>query len=127
MSDTLTTIHDLLALVCAPDGDKVKSEREALDLIGEALSSGAELVLVPVERLPEAFFQLKTGLAGQILQKFVLYQRRLVIFGDISHHLTQSRALRDFVHETNRGHQVWFVMNLQELDERLKRPQEQDR
>jgi hypothetical protein len=127
MADTLTTIEDVPVLVCAPDGAKLKSERDALDLIGEAMSSGAELVLIPVERLAEEFFHLKTGLAGQIMQKFVLYRRRLVILGDISGSVAQSRALRDFVYETNRGNQVWFLATLQELHARLRRPQEQDR
>jgi hypothetical protein len=123
MSNKLTTIHDVSVLVCAPDGEKLKSERDALDLIGEATSYGAELILVPVERLAEDFFQLRTGLAGQIIQKFVTYRRQLVILGDISQHIAESRALRDFVYETNRGNQVWFVANLQELTERLNRTQ----
>ena len=123
MSDTLTTIYGVQVLACAPDGEKLKSERDALELIGDAMSSGAELILVPVERLEEDFFQLKTGLAGQITQKFVTYRRRLVILGDISQHVAQSRAFRDFVYETNRGNQVWFMTNLQELGDRLKRTQ----
>jgi hypothetical protein len=119
MSDTLTAIHDVSVLVCEPDGEKLKSERDALDLIGEAMSSRAELVLVPVERLEEDFFQLKNGLAGHVIQKFVTYRLRLVILGDISQHVAQSRALRDFVYEANRGNQVWFMTNMQELNERL--------
>lgn len=121
MPDTLTTIHDVPVLICASDGEKLKSERDAVDLIGEALSSGVELIVVPVERFGEDFFQLKTGLAGHFIQKFVTYRRRLVILGDISQYVAQSRALRDFVYETNRGNEVWFMTNLQELDERLNR------
>ena len=120
MSDTLTTIHDVQVLVCAPDEKKLTSEQDALDLIGEAMYSGAELILVPVERFEEDFFQLKTGLAGHIIQKFVTY-RRLVILGDISGYVAQSRAFRDFVYEANRGNQVWFMTTLQELNQRLKR------
>jgi hypothetical protein len=121
MSDTLTTIHDVQVLVCAPDGEKLKSERDAVDLIGDALGQGAELILIPVERLEEDFFQLKTGIAGQIVQKFVTYRRRLVVLGDISRYVAQSRAFRDFVYEANRGDQVWFITSLQELNERLQR------
>lgn len=120
MSDTLTTIQGVQVLICAPDGEKLKSEREALDLIGEAIEQGAEMVLVPVERLEDDFFQLKTRLAGQIIQKFVNYRRRLVILGDISGYVAQSRALKDFVYEANRGTQVWFLTDLQELTARLK-------
>ncbi len=120
MSDTLTTIQGVQILVCAPDGEKLKSEREAVDLIGEALGQGAEMILVPVERLEDDFFQLKTRLAGDIIQKFVTYRRRLVILGDISKYLAQSNALRDFVYETNRGTQVWFLKDLQELTDKIK-------
>lgn len=120
MADALTTIEDVPVLVCGSEGEKLKSERDAVDLIGDAMSYGAEVVLVPVERLGEDFFQLKTGLAGHFMQKFVTYRRRLVILGDISEYVAGSRALRDFVYETNRGNQVWFVTDLQELGERLK-------
>ena len=119
MPDTLTTIHNVPVLVCAPDGEKLKSERDAVDLIGEMIGQGAELIVIPVERLEEDFFQLKTGMAGHFIQKFATYRRRLVILGDISQYVTQSRALRDFVYETNRGDQIWFLTNLQELDEHL--------
>lgn len=119
MFDILTVINDVQALVCAPDGKKLASEDDALELIGEALQSGAELVVIPVERFTGDFFQLTTGLLGQVLQKFVNYRRRLVILGDISQYLTDSRAFRDFVYEANHGNQVWFVTSQEELNRRL--------
>ncbi|GHO47850.1 DUF4180 domain-containing protein [Ktedonospora formicarum] len=119
MSYSFTTIHDVQVLDCEANGETVKSEREALDLIGDAFSLHAEMVILPVERLDEAFFQLKTGLAGQIVQKFVQYRRRLVILGDISQYIAQSKAFKDYVYETNRGNEVWFLETRQELEERL--------
>jgi hypothetical protein len=124
MTDTLTTMYGKQVLACAQEGEKLKSERDALDLIGEAMQERASLILLPVERLDDEFFQLKTGLAGQIIQKFVTYRLRLVILGDISGHVAQSRALRDFVYESNRGNQVWFQADLQELYQRLNRMQQ---
>lgn len=123
MSDIFTTIHGVQVLVCAPDGKKLSSERDALDLIGEAMQHGTELILVPVERLEEDFFQLKTRLAGEIIQKFVTYRLRLVILGNISRPVAQSSAFRDFVYESNRGNHVWFMTNLKDLNERLNRLQ----
>lgn len=120
MSDIYTTIHDVEVLMCASDGAQLKSEQDALDLIGEAMGQGCELIVVPVERLHEDFFELKTRLAGAIVQKFVTYRRRIVILGDVSQYVAQSRTFRDFVYEANKGNEVWFVTNLQELDERLK-------
>ncbi|GCE21024.1 DUF4180 domain-containing protein [Dictyobacter kobayashii] len=123
MADTPTTIHDMPVLVCAPDGKKLMSEQDALDLIGEAFYHGTRIVVVPVERLANDFFQLKTRLAGQIIQKFVNYQQRLVVLGDISQYLDQSSSFKAFVYEANRGNDLWFLANLQELEGRLKRIQ----
>ena len=74
----------------------------------------------PVERLSNDFFQLKTRILGDVIQKFVNYERRLVILGDINRHLEASKALRDFVYETNRGRQVWFVADRAALESRLQ-------
>jgi hypothetical protein len=41
------------------------------------------------------------------------------IVGDISAHLAESSALRDFVYEANRGRNVWFLANREELEQRL--------
>jgi hypothetical protein len=71
MSETLTTIQRVPALLCAPDGPTLSSEGNALQLIGEAMQQGAELIVVPVERLDGRFFRLETGLAGEIVQKCV--------------------------------------------------------
>jgi hypothetical protein len=49
----------------------------------------------------------------------VTYQVRLAIVGDIGRHVEASTALRDFVYETNRGTQIWFVAGLDDLREKL--------
>lgn len=103
----------------APDGPAVTSEEDALNLIVNAGWRGAELVVLPVERLGDDFFELGTGLLGAIAQKFVNYRMRLAVLGDISERTEASKPLRDFVFETNRGRQLWFVADADELDKRL--------
>ena len=110
--------------VCAADGPKLGSDRDAVDLIGAALGSGAGLIVIPAERLAPDFFRLRTGIAGAYLQKFINYDRRVAIVGDISSYLEESSALRDFVLETNRGDHVWFVENMEELEGRFTRSQQ---
>jgi hypothetical protein len=105
-------------LVVDGTGATIASEQDALDLIGAAFGQ-AEIVAIPAERLDGRFFALRTGLAGEIMQKFVNYRVRLVVVGDISEHLAGSVALQDLVRESNRGKQVWFVGDLDELDARL--------
>ena len=115
----LTDINGVAVLECDADGPSVDGDRAAMDLIGEALGQGADLVAVPVGRLPDEFFSLRSGLAGMVAQKFVNYRVRLAIVGDIAAHVDRSSALRDFVRETNRGTQLWFVADGSELRERL--------
>ncbi|MGA3188649.1 MAG: DUF4180 domain-containing protein [Bryobacteraceae bacterium] len=96
----------------------LRTDRDAIELMSEARDG---MVVIPVERLDDDFFRLKTGVAGAFIQKFVTYGRRLVVVGDISAFLEESSALRDFVYEANRGDHVWFVENLEELERRLEK------
>lgn len=123
MPETVTNRHGVRILVCAPEGTTLSTDREALDVIGQALHQEAELVAIPSKRFDDAFFTLGTRIAGEIIQKFVNYRLRLAIVGDLSRHLGASSAMRDFVAESNRGRQVWFVADLAELDVRLARQQ----
>lgn len=106
-------------MVLEPDGPLVASEQDAVDLVGEMLSAGAEMVVVPVSRLPASFFALRSGVAAAIVQKLVNYRRRLAVVGDIGSYLAASAALRAYVVEANRGRDVWFVSSLAELEGRL--------
>ncbi|MFE6177262.1 DUF4180 domain-containing protein [Streptomyces sp. NPDC056464] len=119
-TNTLVTLHDVRVLRCAPDGPALDGESAALDLIGDAIGQEAELVAVPVERVADEFFRLRSGVAGAVMQKFVTYRQRLVVVGDISRHVAGSTALRDFVHETNSGNHIWFLPTFDDLDARLR-------
>ncbi|WP_338596558.1 DUF4180 domain-containing protein [Saccharopolyspora sp. SCSIO 74807] len=54
------------------------------------------------------------------MQKFTSYGVRLAIIGDITPHLAASSALRALVRESNRARHVWFLPDLDALDERLQ-------
>ncbi|MFE9613856.1 DUF4180 domain-containing protein [Streptomyces sp. NPDC006012] len=120
-SNTLVNLHDVRVLNCAPDGPLLDGESAALDLVGDALGREAQWVTVPVERIPDEFFRLWSGVAGAVVQKFATYRLRLAVIGDISRHLAESTALRDFVYESNQGSQLWFLADSRELDDRLRR------
>jgi Domain of unknown function (DUF4180) len=121
MSPALLEIHGVRVFACAADGEKLRGERDALQLMSEAYPYEARLLLVPACRFDDDFFRLNTRLAGEFIQKLVNYRMRLAIVGDISRHVEESTALRDFIVEANRGAQVWFVANRQELERRLAR------
>jgi hypothetical protein len=75
--------------------------------------------VIPTTRLREDFFDLKTRIAGEMVHRILLYKLRLAILGDISKYIDESVSFRDFVIESNRGNQIWFVATLDELAQRL--------
>ncbi len=101
------------------EGETLSTPDDAADLVGSAWSHDAAMVAVPAERLDAAFFDLRSGIAGEITQKLVNYRIRLAVVGDISEHVAASDALRDYVWESNRGEHVWFVDDDAVLAERL--------
>jgi hypothetical protein len=101
------------------EGEPISTPDDASDLVGTAWSHNANMVAVPAERLDPEFFRLRSGLAGEITQKFVNYRLRLAVVGDIAKHVEASDALRDFVWESNIGEQVWFVDDEAALAEKL--------
>ncbi|MEU9021114.1 DUF4180 domain-containing protein [Actinomadura sp. NPDC048394] len=119
MADEVRERAGVQVLMCDPDGPPVATEQDALDLIG-AVFLGAQVVAVPAARLDGRFFSLGTRFAGEVMQKFVNYRLRLAVVGDISRHLAESPALRALVRESNAGDHVWFVADLEELDDRLR-------
>ncbi|GAB2932104.1 hypothetical protein GCM10027280_19770 [Micromonospora polyrhachis] len=120
MPDVIEDRAGVPVLVCDPAGPQVTTVQNALDLIGTAFL-GAEVVAVPTSRLDERFFSLDTRFAGEIMQKFVNYHLRLAVVGDITPHLAASPALRALVHESNSANHVWFLPDLDALDDRLRK------
>ena len=119
MADRIIDRGGVPVLVCDAEGAPIAGPQDALDLIGAAYA-GADVVAIPAGRLDDNFYRLNTGVAGEIMQKFVNYRVRLAVVGDISAHVAASGALRDLVYESNKGNQVWFVNDLQELDGHLR-------
>ena len=106
--------------VAAARGEEllVSTAQEAMDLIATArYETGCEALILPKAALAEDFFKLSTGLAGEVLQKFVNYGMRVAIVGDFSRYT--SKPLRDFIRESNRGKTVFFVPTEQEALEKL--------
>lgn len=90
-----------------------------MDLIADARSHSADMAVVPTTRFSPEFFQLRTRLAGDLLQKFVNYQLRLTILGDLTEEANKSQSLQAFIRESNRGTHLWFLATVEELERRL--------
>lgn len=112
-------IHGVPVFVCTAEGEMVRTEGDAVQLAVDAGVQDAEWVVLPTERLDDAFFELRTGMAGGILQKFAMYRMRLAVVGDISAHTEDSTSFRDMVRETNRGSHTWFGPSLDDFRAKL--------
>jgi len=92
--------------------------QSALDLMATVhYESGCDAIILDKEALAEEFFDLKSRLAGEIIQKYVNYRIRLAIIGDFSGY--SSQALHDFIYESNNGKNLYFVADVEEAITKL--------
>lgn len=97
----------------------IKTAEDGLDLMGNLYYQGFDKIILHGKNITPEFFDLKTGLAGEVLQKFSTYRIRLAIVGDFLAY--PSKSLRDFIYESNKGRQVNFVSSLAEALQVLTR------
>lgn len=97
------------------EGLVLTSVEDGLSLLGDLYYQGFDKIILHEENIVPEFFDLKTKLAGKVLQKFVQYRMPLAVVGDFSK--CTSKSLRNFIYECNQGRQVNFV---QELSSALK-------
>lgn len=98
----------------------ITDPQSALDfMMSVNYESGCHFIVLNKEALIEDFFVLSTRLAGEILQKFVTNRIKLAIVGDFSGYT--SKALKDFIYESNKGRDIFFVSSVEDAVERLGR------
>lgn len=92
--------------------------QSALDLIMTVkYEAGTNLLAVDKNAVTEDFFILSRGLAGEVLQKFINYHTKIAIFGDYSKYT--SKPLKDFIYESNKGNDIFFVATQDEAVTKL--------
>ena len=93
--------------------------QSALDLaMTVKYKTGANKIVIDKQLVIEDFFILSKGLAGEILQKYVNYHVKLAIYGDYSHYT--SKPLKDFIYESNKGQNFFFVESKEEAIQKLR-------
>lgn len=92
--------------------------QSALDLMATVrYETGCNRMILNKEAICEDFFDLKTKLAGEVLQKFVNYEMKIAIVGDFSMYTSQS--LKDFIYESNKGKSIFFLNSEKQAVERF--------
>lgn len=100
------------------DGVCVSDAQSALDfMMSVNYETGSHSVIINKEVLIEDFFILSTNIAGEILQKIINSKFKLAIVGDFSGY--NSKPLRDFMYESNKGNTIYFVTSLEDAIVRL--------
>ena len=106
------------AIIDSPDL-LIRDVPSALDLMASVrYEADCDHIILKKQAVAEEFFILSSGLAGEILQKFVNYHIVLAIVGDFSRYT--SKPLKDFIYESNRGNNVFFVSSEEEALEKMK-------
>lgn len=87
----------------------IETDSDALQLMMDCKNVGADKLILFQENFTSDFFELKTRLAGEVLQKFTTYQFEISIIGDFS--VYNSKSLNDFIYESNKVGKYSFVAN----------------
>jgi len=93
--------HPAPYIECVPDGELLTRESQALELVAACGEFRVGRLLMHSSSLPEAFFQLRSGLAGMVLLKFSNYRISLALVATPAQ--AQNGRFADLVLETNRG------------------------
>lgn len=97
----------------------IKNASDGLDLLGNMYYQGFDKIIIYEINISNDFFDLKNGIAGEILQKFSNYRVKLAIVGDFSGY--SSKSLNDFMLESNKFGHINFVGTLSDAIEKLSK------
>jgi hypothetical protein len=86
---------------CVPSVKCIENERDALELVAICGENDTNRFMLYAENLTEDFYQLRTSVAGDILQKFVNYYIKGVAV--LTPELVNQGRFREMVIEANRG------------------------
>ncbi len=117
MKTKLITVNGVKIAEVTSEKTVINKLQDALDLMADGYYNNVQRIIIREENLMPEFFDLKTGIAGEILQKFANYNVSLAIVGDFTKY--KSKSLRDFIYESNKGNSIFFVASVNEAKEKL--------
>lgn len=91
--------------------------KDALDLLGNTMYQGYSAVILHQHNITPNFFDLQSGIAGEVFQKFTNYRMHLAIVCNTREF--KSKSLRDLIHECNKSGKISFVLSVEEALKRL--------
>jgi hypothetical protein len=92
---------------------RISRPADVLELVG----AGVSRAILRDDQIAAEFFDLSSGFAGELVQKFSNYGLRIAIVGDYEQ--GRSTSFRQFAQESNRGNRLWFVHSSEDGLKRL--------
>lgn len=105
-------INDTKIAEVVSDETIISKTEDGLDLLGNLYYQGFDKIVIHEKNITADFFDLKNGIAGEILQKFSTYRVRLAVVGNFAKYT--SKSLNDFIYESNKGRHINFVSSCAE-------------
>jgi len=119
MDINLISVNDFYIAEIVSDIIEINTAQDALDILANCAYQDARRIVMYQENITDSFFDLKTTLAGDILQKFSNYNVKLAIVGDFSKY--SSNSLRDFIYESNKAGRISFVATKEDAMDALSK------
>jgi hypothetical protein len=105
--------------VCESADVVIKDGQSTLDFIADiGYHYDCRCIAINKAAIAEDFFKLSSGVAGEVTQKIVNYNYRFAIIGDFSAYT--SKPLHDFISESNKGGDIFFVGDEYEAAEKFR-------
>lgn len=94
-------------VTCMRSEEVIHSPQDFLDMMAWGGEHDTNRILLREEHIAPSFYDLKTGFAGEVLQKLSNYGCRLAIAGSFT--AVRSERFREMMREANKGQQVRFA------------------
>jgi hypothetical protein len=112
MNTIIHSRNDIQIVEIIHNGLILNNVQDFLDIV--ANSPSRNIVLHKENIIPD-FFDLKTKIAGDILQKASNYRISIGIVGEFKN--IKSKSLRDFIYESNKTEEILFKENIEDIIE----------
>lgn len=112
-------VNDLKIAEVVSEEVLIQNAQDGLDLMATVYYQEMDGMILHEKNLTPDFFDLKNGIAGELLQKFSNYRMRLAIVGTFEDYTKKS--ITDFIFESNKQGRINFVGSVEVALDRLSK------
>lgn len=90
----------------------IQTVEDGLNLLVDLYYQQFDKIIIREQHLTPQFFDLKNGMAGELLQKFSNYRMQLAIVGSFEN--STGTSIQSFILESNKTGHISFVQTLEQ-------------